>query len=98
MATEAQAKVVKAKYGADLRRRPGVFAISLQRAAPDQFVLCVFVDKSVPLPEVGTDRRSRCDVPTPGPTSSLNDNYDALPPSWAAAGTRSFAGSDTADQ
>ncbi|HEY8008604.1 MAG TPA: hypothetical protein VIE66_17825 [Methylocella sp.] len=60
MATEAQAKVVKAKYGADLRRRPGVFAISLQRAAPDQFVLCVFVDKSVPLPE--SERIEEVDV------------------------------------
>jgi hypothetical protein len=60
MASEAQAKEVKAKYGADLRRRPGVFAISLQRAAPDQFVLCVFVDKSSPLPE--SERIEEVDV------------------------------------
>ena len=51
MASEEQAKVVKTKSGADLRSRNDVFAISLQRAALDQFVLCVFVDESAPLPE-----------------------------------------------
>jgi hypothetical protein len=50
MASEEQAERIKAKYGAELRRRPGVFAISLQRAAPDRFVLHVFVDRSAPLP------------------------------------------------
>ncbi|WOJ89524.1 hypothetical protein RZS28_17330 [Methylocapsa polymorpha] len=51
MASEEEAKRIKDKYGGELSRRPGVFAISLQRAAPGHFVLHVFVDRSAPLPE-----------------------------------------------
>ena len=54
MASEQAAASVKAARGDAIRAAPGVFAISAQRRAPNDFFLVVFVDRSSPLPEPQT--------------------------------------------
>jgi hypothetical protein len=50
VASEQAAESVKAAHGAEIRAATGVFAIGVQRRAPDDFFLAVFVDRNAPLP------------------------------------------------